>query len=180
MRRFVVWPSLMIALGLIVACQVRELPIVAPAASLPVAVVNRPVDVGPSRRRSWFPPGKTETRTVTVTECRPETRERTVTVYKRVPETKTVERTCTVMVPETRTRKVEYCVQVPVTREVTEEYTVCVPKYEDVTREYQVKVPVWTEKECEYTVMVPHQETREGTCRVVKCVPVTETRNRLS
>ena len=118
----------------------------------------------------------TETRTVMTTECRPETRERTVTVYKQVPETKTVERTHTVMVPETRTKQVSYTVRVPETREVTEEYTVCVPKYEDVTREYQVRVPVQREEPREYTVMVPHQETREGTRRVVKCVPVTETR----
>ena len=133
MKRFVLWPSLMVAFGLLFGgptmgvCRLRlvwkwmrrwrRL-------SDPVAVVRS--GRGLFEKTVMVPSWETETRTVTVTECRPETRQRTITVNKRVPETKTVERTCTVMVPETRTKQVSYCVPVPVTREVTEEYTVCV------------------------------------------------------
>ena len=178
MRTFVLWPSLLVALALLVgvptsteACRSCGKPACVsccqPSCNQGCQTVERTVLV---------PTWTTETRTVTATECRPETRERTVTVFKQVPETKTVERTCTVMVPETRTKQVSYCVNVPTTREVTEEYTVRVPRFENVSREYQVRVPVWSEEQREYTVLVPHRETREGTRRVVQCVPVKKTR----
>ncbi len=90
----------------------------------------------------------TEKRTVTVTECRPETRQRAYTVCRLVPETTQVERQCTIMVPQVQKR--------------VEQYTVC--------------RPVWKEEQREYTVMVPHTETRQGTRRVCRMVAVQQTK----
>lgn len=96
----------------------------------------------------YVPTYETQTKTITVTECRPETRHRTFKVMKRVPETKTVEQTYTVMVPKTETKTVNYMV--------------CKPIYETKTQTY--------------TVCVPHPETRQGTRTVCKMVPTKETR----
>lgn len=89
-----------------------------------------------------------ETRTVTVTECRPEQRQRTYQVRKRVP------------YQETR----------------TEEYTVMVQKTEMRTVTQTVCRPVVKQVERSYTVMVPHQETRQGVRNIAQCVPVQSTR----
>ncbi len=90
----------------------------------------------------------TEMRKVTCVELVPEEREVTVNVVKWVPETKMVERTRTTWVLETRTKEVKS--------------VVC--------------RPVWKTEVCEYTVMVPKIEKVQGTRKVCKMVPVTETR----
>jgi hypothetical protein len=94
------------------------------------------------------PTYETVTRTIQVTECRPETRERTYTVMRRVPKTETVTRNYTVMVPQQQTRTVNY--------------TVC--------------KPVYTNETVQYTVQVPYTEAREATRRICRRVPTTLTR----
>ena len=69
-----------------------------------------------------------ETRTINVTECRPEQRQVTNTVYRNVPETHQVNYQYTVMVPKTRTRTINYTVCKPVMETVTQQYTVMVPE----------------------------------------------------
>ena len=150
--------------------------------------------------REWY----TETKMVTTLQYRYEKRERTVTVNRRVPETREVtkrytvmvpetrtkevtctvmvpetrtkEVTCTVMVPEKRTREETYCEMVPQWEEVEQQYTVMVPYKEDVEQTYTVCVPVTKVVQQTCTVMVPHQETRQGTRRICKTVPVKQTR----
>ncbi|MEX2560237.1 MAG: hypothetical protein WD403_10005 [Pirellulales bacterium] len=99
-------------------------------------------------RTVMCPTWVTETRTVQVTQFRPEQRERTCVVHRRVPETRQVTRDYCVLVPETRTREVPYI------------HTRL--EYRDETREY--------------TVCVPEQVRRQATRRVCRMVPVTETR----
>jgi hypothetical protein len=85
----------------------------------------------------------TESRTITVTECRPETRQRNYTVCKRVPYKETVTEEYTVMVQKTSMRKVTETVYKPVKRVVDQTYT----------------------------VMVPHTEIRQGVQHVYECRP---------
>ena len=89
-----------------------------------------------------------ETRTVNVTECRPEVKQRMVTYHKPVTETRQVTDNITVLVRQQRSRTVEY--------------TVC--------------KPVWHEVDQQYTVCVPHQERRQGIRKVCRSVQVQETR----
>lgn len=144
----------------------------------------------------------TEMRTVQVTECRTEMRQRPVTTYKQVAETKMVTEQYTVQVPEQRVRTETFTVCRPVTRQVPRQYTVNVPyqetrtatrrvcKYVPVqeprtvnvteqrvrTENYTVMRPVTRQQEQQYTVNVPYTETREGTRKVCRWVPVTNTR----
>ncbi len=90
----------------------------------------------------------TETRKISVVECRSEQRQRTFTVNRCVPELQTISENFTVMVPERRTR--------------TETYNVCKPVMSTVNQTY--------------TVSVPYQEQRQATRRVCKLTPTTETR----
>jgi hypothetical protein len=89
-----------------------------------------------------------ETRTVTCTKCRPETREQLCVSYRTVWETKVVQCEHTTYCPKTEVRTVS-C---PVQRTV----------YETVQKQY--------------TVMVPQTEMRQYTRTVCHMVPVTETR----
>jgi hypothetical protein len=89
-----------------------------------------------------------ETRIVTVTKCRPETRQQLCVSYRMVAETKVVQCEHTQYCPQTQVRTVS-C---PVQRMV----------YGTVQKQY--------------TVMVPHCEVRQYTRTVCRMVPVTETR----
>jgi hypothetical protein len=75
----------------------------------------------------YLPTMVPETRVVTATEYRCETRQRPVTVYRCVPEVRQVRQTYTAMVPQTRVRERVCLVNVPVMEEVDQTYTVCVP-----------------------------------------------------
>jgi hypothetical protein len=144
----------------------------------------------------------TETRKVQVVEYRNEQRQRTYTVCRPVAEKKSVTENYTVMVPETRTREERIVVRKPVMRQVQQQYTVQVPhvetrratrrvcKYVPVTEtrtvmvpetrtreeKYTVTTPVTRQVTQNYTVQVPYTETREGTRKVCRWVPVTERR----
>ena len=136
------------------ACAPRCVTGCAPAACVSAACA--PVACAPAghyetqvvERTIYVPQQVMESRTVTVTECRPEVRERTYNVCRRVP------------YQETR----------------TEEYTVMVQKTEMRTVVQTVCKPVVKQVERTYTVMVPHQETRQAVRTVAHCVPVHSTR----
>ena len=100
------------------------------------------------KKTVYVPTMVAETRTVEVTECRPESRKRMVTYHKPVPET----------------------------RQVTENFTVLVKHKKTRTVECMVAKPVWEEVEHQYTVCVPHQETRKGVRKVCRPIKVQATR----
>lgn len=144
-----------------------------------------------------------ERRRVQVTEYRTETRQRTVMTYQHVPETQTVTEQYVECVPEVRSRTETFVVRKPVTRQVarevvvhvpyqetrqatrrvcryvpaTETRTIQVPEQRTRTETYTVCQPVMRQVQQRYTVNVPYTEMREGTRRVCRWVPVTETRN---
>jgi hypothetical protein len=95
-----------------------------------------------------IPQWTTETRTITVVECRPEIRTRTISSMRRIPYTEAVTRSHLVMTPEPRHRTVEYT----------------------------VRKPVWETVSKSYAVFVPHRVEREGTRTVCRMVPTTEER----
>jgi hypothetical protein len=99
-------------------------------------------------RTILVPEWSTESRTVTVTECRPEQRQRQVSCTRRVPYVATMTREVQVMRRERRTRTVTYTVRKPVIETATKEYV----------------------------VRVPHRVAREGLRTVYHMVPVTEER----
>jgi hypothetical protein len=88
-----------------------------------------------------------ETRTVQVTECRPEQRVNEVKCVRRVPYQETVTEDYVVMVQQTHMKKIVETVYKPVMETVRQEYT----------------------------VMVPHQEMRTGYRPVTTCVPTQRT-----
>lgn len=132
----------------------------------------------------------TETRIVSCTVMKSETRQRAKTCYKTVPVTETKYRHKIVNVPRTETKSFEYTVlipvktekeievseSVPVWNEKTEEYTVRVPVLVDQPEEYTVKVPALQEQSFTYTVNVPQALKEQKVRTVVNAVPVTKSR----
>lgn len=132
----------------------------------------------------------TETRLVNVTEWTTQPRQRQVTVLRQVAQTRTVEQRVVVAKLEERRRVVDCVVQKPVYETRTEKYTVMVPhletrqqkctvqvpEWKTRQQQYAVQVPQWKEVEQTVMVAVPQQEVRQGTRRVVRCVPVTTRR----
>jgi hypothetical protein len=100
------------------------------------------------QRTVMVPTWETQTQTIQVTRCKPETKQMTYTCYKTVPVVKQIQQQYTVMVPQVQQRTVTY--------------TVCRQEMKSMTRQ------------C--TVMVPVQQTRSGTRQVCTMVPVTMTR----